>query len=44
MELRVLSREAVERYQPERVEICVSISDPMAPPAMLSPGFAAILR
>jgi hypothetical protein len=44
MELRVLSREAVERYYPERVEICVSISDPLAPPAMLSPGFAAILR
>jgi predicted protein tyrosine phosphatase len=44
MELRVLSREAVERYHPERVEICVSISDPMAPPAMLSRGFAAILR
>ena len=44
MELRVLSREAVERYQPEGVEICVSISDPVAPPASLSPGFAAVLR
>jgi predicted protein tyrosine phosphatase len=44
MELRVLSREAVERYRPERVEICVSISDPAAPPAMLPPGFAAVLR
>jgi predicted protein tyrosine phosphatase len=44
MELRVLSREAVERYQPERVEICISISDPMAPPTRLSPSFAAVLR
>jgi predicted protein tyrosine phosphatase len=44
MDLRVLSREAVERYRPERVEICVSISDPLASPATLSPGFAAVLR
>ena len=44
MELQVLSREAVERYRPERVEICISISDPLAPPAMLSPRFAAVLR
>ena len=44
MELRVLSREAVERYRPERVEVCISISDPLASPAMLSPGFAAVLR
>jgi predicted protein tyrosine phosphatase len=44
MELRVLSREAVERYQPEGVEICISISDPASPPAELSPRFAAVLR
>lgn len=44
MELRILSREAVERYEPEGLEICVSITDPAAPAAKLSPGFAAILR
>jgi predicted protein tyrosine phosphatase len=44
MELRVLSREAVERYEPEGVEICISISDPTAPAAILSPRFAAVLR
>jgi predicted protein tyrosine phosphatase len=44
MELRVLSREAVERYQPEGVEICISISDPASAPAELSPRFAAVLR
>jgi hypothetical protein len=44
MELRVLSREAVERYEPQGVEICISITDPAAPAAELSPGFAAVLR
>lgn len=44
MELRILSREAVERYEPQGVEICISITDPAAPPAELSPGFAGILR
>jgi predicted protein tyrosine phosphatase len=44
MELRILSREAVERYEPQGVEICISIRDPAAPPVELSPGFAAILR
>jgi predicted protein tyrosine phosphatase len=44
MELCVLSREAAERYEPQGVEICVSITDPAAPPAQLSPGFAAVLR
>jgi predicted protein tyrosine phosphatase len=44
MELRVLSREAVERYEPEGVEICISISDPASPPAELSPRFAGVLR
>jgi predicted protein tyrosine phosphatase len=44
MELCVLSREAAERYEPEGFEICISIADPTAPPAGLSPGFAAVLR
>ena len=44
MELSVLSREAVERYEPGGVEICISISDPAAPAAELSPRFAAVLR
>jgi hypothetical protein len=44
MELRVFSREAVERYEPEGVEICISISDPASPPAELSSGFVAVLR
>jgi predicted protein tyrosine phosphatase len=44
MELRVLSREAVERYEPEGVEICISITDPASPAAELSPRFAAVLR
>jgi predicted protein tyrosine phosphatase len=44
MELRVLSREAVERYQPEGVEICISITDPASPAVELSPDFAAVLR
>jgi predicted protein tyrosine phosphatase len=44
MELRVLSREAVERYEPEGVEICISIGDPASPPAELSPSFAGVLR
>jgi hypothetical protein len=44
MELRILSREAAERYEPQGVEICISITDPAAPAAELSSGFAAILR
>jgi len=44
MELRVFSRDAVEQYVPDRVEVCISISDPNVPPARLSPGFAAVLR
>jgi hypothetical protein len=44
MELRVLSRDVVERYEPQGVEICISITDPAAPAAQLSPGFAAVLR
>jgi hypothetical protein len=44
MELRILSREAAEQYEPQGVEICISITDPAAPAAELSPGFAAVLR
>jgi predicted protein tyrosine phosphatase len=44
MELRILSREAAERYEPQGVEICISITDPGAPAAKLSPRFAAVLR
>ena len=44
MELRIFGRDAVEQYVPDRVEVCISISDPDAPPARLSPGFAAVLR
>ena len=44
MELRILSREAVERYRPQGTEVCISITDPAAPAAELSDEFAAILR
>jgi predicted protein tyrosine phosphatase len=44
VEVRVLSREAVERYEPRGVEVCISISDPAAPAAELSPRFAEVLR
>jgi glyoxylase I family protein len=44
MELRIFSREGAERYEPQGVEICISISDPSMPAARLSPRFAAILR
>jgi predicted protein tyrosine phosphatase len=40
----VLSREEVERYEPGRREICISISDPFAKPARLSPRFQSVLR
>jgi predicted protein tyrosine phosphatase len=43
-ELRVLSREEAEQYEPHGVEICISIGDPRAPPAKLSRAFAAVLR
>jgi predicted protein tyrosine phosphatase len=43
-QLIVLSREEVERYEPRRKEICISISDPLAKPARLSRRFAAIIR
>jgi predicted protein tyrosine phosphatase len=40
----VLSREDAERYEPSSNEICISISDPDAQPATISPRFAAVLR
>ncbi|HST08243.1 MAG TPA: hypothetical protein VLJ83_08720 [Gemmatimonadaceae bacterium] len=43
-ELKVLSREDVEHYEPTLREVCISISDPGAQPAGLSPSFAAVLR
>jgi predicted protein tyrosine phosphatase len=43
-EIRVLSRQAAEQYQPQSVEVCISISDPEAAPAQLSGAFAAVLR
>ncbi|MFN2563589.1 MAG: hypothetical protein ABR499_01090 [Gemmatimonadaceae bacterium] len=43
-ELVVLSRDKAEHYEPQGVEICISITDPKAPPARLSPRFAAVLR
>jgi predicted protein tyrosine phosphatase len=42
--LLVLSRDAAERHRPQGTEVCISISDPTAPPARLSPDFAAVLR
>jgi len=43
-DLVVLSREDAEFYEPGPNEICISISDPDAPPAGVSPQFAAVLR
>ncbi len=43
-QLIVLSREEVERYEPRRKEICISIADPYAKPAKLSPRFQAVIR
>lgn len=43
-EFVVLSREDAERYEPRGREICISISDPDAPPAQVSSRFAAVLR
>ncbi|MFL5611782.1 MAG: hypothetical protein ACJ78G_13855 [Gemmatimonadaceae bacterium] len=43
-ELVVLSRERAESYEPRGNEICISISDPTAPPARVSPQFASVLR
>ncbi|MGZ3331606.1 MAG: hypothetical protein ACXU9O_05610 [Gemmatimonadaceae bacterium] len=43
-DLVVLSREDAEFYEPGPNEICISISDPDAPPADVSAQFAAVLR
>lgn len=43
-EIVVLSRENVEQYEPTQREICISISDPSAEPARLSPKFVSVLR
>jgi predicted protein tyrosine phosphatase len=43
-DLVVLSREEAEFYEPGPNEICISISDPDAPPADVSAQFAAVLR
>lgn len=43
-ELVVLSREDAEHYEPSLKEICISISDPFAQPANISPQFEAVLR
>jgi len=43
-EIVVLSRENAERYEPTQKEICISISDPSAEPARLSPRFVSVLR
>ena len=43
-DLVVFSREDAEFYEPGPNEICISISDPDAPPADISPRFAAVLR
>lgn len=43
-EFVVLSRDEAEDYTPRRREICISISDSDAPPARISPRFAALLR
>ena len=44
MELRIFGRDVVEQYVPDGIEVCISISDPTAPPARLSRRFAAVLR
>ena len=40
----VLSREDAERYEPGVREICISIADPDADPALVSKDFLAVLR
>jgi predicted protein tyrosine phosphatase len=43
-EFVVLSREDAERYEPGGREICISIADPDADPALVSKDFVAVLR
>jgi predicted protein tyrosine phosphatase len=40
----ILSMARAESYQPHGTEVCISITDPKAPPARLSPAFRAVLR
>ena len=43
-EIIVLSRQDAEAYEPRGREICISIFDPEAEPARISPRFASVLR
>jgi predicted protein tyrosine phosphatase len=43
-EIVVLSREDAEAYEPRGREICISIFDPQAEPARISPRFGSVLR
>ncbi|MFL5499653.1 MAG: hypothetical protein ACJ79Q_00300 [Gemmatimonadaceae bacterium] len=43
-EIIVLSRDDAESYEPRGREICISIFDPDAEPARVSPRFASVLR
>ena len=40
----VLSQDRVHQYEPEGVEVCISITNPKAEPAALSDRFHAVLR
>lgn len=44
--LVVVGREKAQAYEPTagKYEVCISITDPMSPPANLSPNFRAVLR
>jgi predicted protein tyrosine phosphatase len=43
-DLIALSRDRAECYEPQGVEVCISITDPGASPIELSPRFADVLR
>ena len=40
----IMSIDRAESYQPHGAEVCISITDPKAPAARLSPEFKAVLR
>jgi predicted protein tyrosine phosphatase len=40
----IMSVDRAESYQPHGAEVCISITDPKAPAARLSPEFKAVLR
>ena len=40
-DFRVLSQERATTYEPDRVEVCISITNPKAAPAELSNRFRA---